>query len=263
VVTYSVAPRYEINDNTSIYARVASGYRPGGPNVLPPGSPPDTPTSYKSDRLVSYEAGIKGDWFNRRLSLDLAAFYLDWKDIQLFAIINGVGINANGGTAVSKGFEFTLTGRPVKGLNLSVNGAYTDAYLTKDTDPVVGGLDGDPLPYIPNWSLNFNADYEWQISRDLNGFVGGSVSYAGKRTAEFSFRDSNGDLIKMPSYTTVDLRAGVETDRWLLQAYVKNLTNKRGITSILEVNPGTYPNDAGAIGINRPRTIGLTAGVRF
>ena len=67
----------------------------------------------------------------------------------------------------------------------------------------------------------------------------------------------------MPSYTTLDLRAGIESDHWLAQVYVKNLTNKRGITSIVTIDPGSYPNDAGAIGIIRPRTIGLTVGTRF
>ena len=263
VFTYSVAPRFELNDNTSIYARVASGYRPGGPNVLAPGTPSGTPTSYDADRITSYEAGIKADWLDRRLSLDLAAFYLDWKDIQLFALFNGVGINANGGTAVSKGVEFTLTGRPVRGLSVSVNGAYTDAYLTKDTDPLVGGLDGDPLPYIPDWSVNLNADYEWPVWTGANAFVGGSVSYVGDRTPDFGVREADGDLVSLPSYTTIDLRAGVETGRWLIQAYVKNLTDKRGITSILTLTPGSYPNDAGAIGITRPRTIGLTVGTRL
>ena len=39
VFTYSVAPRFEINDQTAIYARIAKGYRPGGPNICPAGAP--------------------------------------------------------------------------------------------------------------------------------------------------------------------------------------------------------------------------------
>jgi outer membrane receptor protein involved in Fe transport len=263
VATYSIAPRYEINDNTSVYARVATGYRPGGPNALPPNAP-DNLRSYKSDRLTSYEAGLKADWFNRKLSLDVAAFYLDWTDIQLYQLIDDQwGVNANGGTAVSKGFEFTVAARPMRGLNLSLNGAYTDAYLTKETDPAIGGQDGDPLPYIPDWNLNLNADYEWPVFSDWNGFVGGSISYTGDRTPEFDVRDADGDLVKLPSYTTIDLRAGMESERWLAELYVKNLTNKRGITSVLTLDPGNYPNDAGAVGIIRPRTIGFTVGARF
>jgi iron complex outermembrane recepter protein len=261
VFTYSVAPRYEITDNTSIYARVASGYRPGGPNILPPGT--NAPSTYDADRLTSYEAGLKADWFGRRLSLDLAAYYLDWKDIQLFARINGIGVNANGGTAVSKGFEATLTGRPINGLSLSLNGAYTDAHLTKDTDPLVGGFDGDPLPYVPDWSFGFNADYEWALNDSLNAFVGGSISYVSDRTPDFGDRGPDGELLHLDSYETFDLRAGVESGRWIVQAYVRNLFDSQGITSVVATDPGSFPNDAGAIGIIRPRTVGLSVGTRF
>jgi iron complex outermembrane receptor protein len=261
VFNYSVAPRFEINDDVSIYARVASGYRPGGPNVLPPGAPPGTPTSYDADRLTSYEVGLKADWFNRALSLDIAAFYLDWKDIQLFAVVNDTGVNANGGTAVSKGVELTATARPVKGLSFALNGAYTDAYLTQDTDPVVGGLDGDPLPYVPKWSWSLSGDYEWTVMTDATAYVGSTVSYTGNRTPDFGTRDPDGDLRKVPKYTTIALRAGIDAGHWSVEAYVQNLTNKRGITSI--AGEGFYPNGAIAAGVIRPRTIGLTVGAKF
>jgi outer membrane receptor protein involved in Fe transport len=69
------------------------------------------------------------------------------------------GINGNGGTAVSKGVELAASVFPTRGLALSLNGAYTDGKLTQDTDPIVGGKDGDPLPYVPKWSGALNADY--------------------------------------------------------------------------------------------------------
>src|SRR3546814_11002496 len=74
-------------------------------------------------------------------------------DIQLFTVINGFGLNANGGKAKSDGFEFTATLKPTRGLVASLNGAYTHARLTTDTDPNVGGLAGDRLPFVPqfNW----------------------------------------------------------------------------------------------------------------
>nr|MBA3565014.1 TonB-dependent receptor [Gammaproteobacteria bacterium] len=125
VFTYSVAPRFELSDDASIYTRIATGYRPGGPNVLPSLAPPGTPTTYDSDTLTSYEVGLKADWLDRRYSLDIAAYYLDWEDIQLFAVINDTGVNANGGTAIGKGVEFTAAARPAPGLTFSLNGAYT------------------------------------------------------------------------------------------------------------------------------------------
>jgi len=259
--TYSFSPRFEFSDGTSVYARVATGYRPGGPNVLPPGAPPGTPASYDSDELTNYELGLKTASPDGRFALDIAAFYLDWKDIQLFAIINSVGLNANGGKAVSKGLEFTATASPASGLNVSFTGAYTDAYLTQDTDPVVGGLDGDPLPWVPEWSLSLGADYEWSVFGDATAYVGGRVAFTDDRTADFSNRDTNGDIREADSYTTLDLRAGIDTGKWSIEIFGKNVTDELGINDI--VAPGSYPNGAVGLGVIRPRTIGVSVGARF
>jgi len=264
VFTYSFAPRFELNDDASVYARVATGYRPGGPNVLPPGADPTTPATYDADSLTSYEVGLKADWIDRRFGLDVAAYYLDWKDIQLFALVNDVGINANGGTAVSKGVEFTATARPTSNLHFALNGAYTDAYLTQETDAIVGGLEGDPLPYVPDWSLSLSGDYEWPVLDNATAYVGGTFSTTGDRTADFGIRTPAPEsrIREVPSYESIDLRAGIEFGRWSLEAYVRNLTDERGITSL--VGDGTLlPNDAIGVAVIRPRTIGLTIGASF
>jgi iron complex outermembrane recepter protein len=259
--TYSIAPRFEVNDNLSFFARVATGYRPGGPNVLPPGTPPGTPGSYDSDSLTSYELGLKANAADGRFGLDFTAYELDWEDIQLLAVINGVGLNANGGTAKSKGFEFTATVRPSDGLTFGLNGAYTDAYLTQDTDPIVGGMDGDPLTFVPDWSYSLLADYEWQVAGDKTAYVGGLVSYVGDRPAAFGNRAPDGSIRQAPSYTTINLRAGLDSGRWSVELYAKNLTDKEGVTSI--GTEGTLPNGAVGLGLIRPRTIGLSVSAQF
>ena len=258
--TYSVSPRFELAKNSFVYARVATGFRPGGPNVLPPGVPEGTPLTYDSDTLTSYEAGWKTTGSNGRYSLDLSAYYLDWKDIQLFAVVNGFGINGNGGTAVSKGGEFTASFVPTGGLSFSLNGAYTDANLTQDTDPIVGGLDGDPLPYVPKWSFGLSGDYEWAVGRDWTFLVGAGIGYVGERTFDFVTRQEDGSLHKLDSYTTVDLRAGVYFGQWSFELYGKNLTNEMGISSVAPA--GGLPNGALGLGLIRPRRVGLSVGVR-
>ncbi|HET6536043.1 MAG TPA: TonB-dependent receptor, partial [Sphingomicrobium sp.] len=116
VFTYSVAPKFKPNKNTTIYVRVAKGFRPGGPNVLPPGNiPPDVPRIFHSDSVVSYEAGLKAETADHRFSIDAAAFHIDWKNIQLFTVVSGFGVNANGSSAKSDGFEFTAAARPMPG----------------------------------------------------------------------------------------------------------------------------------------------------
>jgi outer membrane receptor protein involved in Fe transport len=261
VFTYSVAPRFNLTENSNIYARIASGYRPGGPNILPVNAPPGTPTTYKADRLTNYELGYKAHW--GAVSLDLAAFWIDWKDIQLFALVNGVGINANGGTAVSRGFEGALTARPNEHLTLTANAAYTDAYLTADTDPVVGGHNGDALPWIPKFSTTLDAEYRWPMFGDKDAFVGATFAYQSSRPADFGTLTTAGQMVEADAYATVDLRLGLENDRWSVTAYVKNLTNKAGVTNITGGPAGGEFNNDFDLGITRPRTIGVTVGARF
>ena len=151
--TWSVSPRYEFTDTTSVYLRVATGFRPGGPNVLPPGHPRE-PASYDSDELTSYELGLRTGTDTAASRSTSPRIFLDWEDIQLFAVVNGVGINANGGTAESKGVEFTATARATDGLSLTLTGAYTDAELTEDTDPGSSAAStATALPYVPEWTL--------------------------------------------------------------------------------------------------------------
>lgn len=258
--TYSVSGRFAQTANSSIYARVATGFRPGGPNVLPPNVPAGTPLTYKSDSLTSYEAGWKASGAGGRSSVDLSVFYLDWKDIQLFALVNGFGINANGGTAKSKGAEFTASLIPTSGLRFSLNAAYTDAVLTRDTDPLVGGLNGDALPFTPKWAAGFTADYDWTVRNGATAFIGGGLGYTGDRTFDFTTRTGAGELRRVPSYVTLDARAGTEVGRWLVELYGKNLTNKKGIATV--DGAGAWPNGALGFGYIRPRTIGLSLGVR-
>ena len=259
--TWSFSPRYAFNDNTSTYLRVATGFRPGGPNILPPGAPPGTPASYESDSLTSYEAGVKTESSNRLFAMDFAAYYLDWDDIQLFAVVNGFGVNANGGTAVSKGLEFTASFFPTNDVVLSLNGAYTDAYLTQDTDPAVGGLDGDPLTFVPEWSFGLSGDYEWAVSGDSTAYFGGTLGYTGERPIAFDERETDGSIREIGSYTTLNLRAGLRTERWNFELYGKNVTDENGITSVgTENTPGTGRVDLVTI---RPQTFGLLVGVNF
>ncbi len=264
VFTYSVAPRYDLSKHASFYARVASGYRPGGPNVIPAGAPPGVPTTYGADRLTNWEVGIKAEAPDARLwSIELAAYHIAWKNIQLFEIINNTGINANGGKARVNGLEFSGALRPVRGLTLTANGAYTNGKLKEDTPPATGGLAGDPLPWVPKWSGALHADYEFPISPGVGSFLGASLSYIGKRNAEFNQRHPDGSLVRIPGYTEVDLRGGVNVGRFTIEAFAHNLFDKRGIIDAFGFDGTTFPNGAAGVASIRPRTIGLTITAGF
>jgi outer membrane receptor protein involved in Fe transport len=251
--TWSIGPRYQVNDNASLYARVATGYRPGGPNILPPGAPPDVPREYASDELTTYEVGYKMNSPDGDFSLDVAAYFLDWEDIQVLTTVNQFTINANGGTAESKGFELAAGFHPLDGLSLSLNAAYTKAKLTEDI--LTGGRNGDPLPYVPEWTFGASGDYEWVTSGGSTAYFGGNVGYVDDRPS-----DVGADARTAESYTTVGLRAGMIFDRWSVEVYAKNLTDDEGYTNI--GGEGVYPNALG-LALIRPRTFGLALAARF
>jgi outer membrane receptor protein involved in Fe transport len=269
VFTYSIAPRYKLNANTSLYARVAKGFRPGGPNVIAPNAPPEVPRTYRSDSVISWEAGVKTQSADHRFSLDAAAFHISWKDIQLFTVVvaNNIpfGVNINGSSAKSDGVELTATARPVPGLDLSLNGAYTHARLTGDTPTSVGGRKGDELPFTPKLSVSGNADYHWQIGPGMRAHVGGSLRHLSGQTGPYdnAFVTAHGRQRHIPAYNVVDLNAGVDFGRFDLEAYVKNLGNSRGITSVVGTTTPLFPGGAIGTGIIRPRTIGLSLGFNY
>jgi iron complex outermembrane recepter protein len=268
--TYSIAPRWHISSDTMMYGRIATGYRPGGPNDLPFDAPASVPREYQSDKTTNYELGIRTDLLDKRLSIDVAAFLVDWERIQLFEFVQvagtpGFGINANGGTARSKGLEYTLGLTPVTGLTFTLTGAYVDAYLTSAA-PDAGGNDGDPLPYVPKWSTSLDGAYTWRAFSDYNAFAGATWSYIGSRFNDFSTTTGATGALEpnprpdLPSYNTVDLRAGLENGRWAFQVYCKNVGDTRGITYY--INSST-PNYGGAVGYVQPRTLGGLVTARF
>jgi iron complex outermembrane receptor protein len=268
VFTYSVAPKVKFGDNASLYARVAKGFRPGGPNVLAPGAPTEF-RSYDSDTVLSYEVGVKAQTSDRSFSVDVAAFHVDWKDIQVFGqtLSNGVayGGNFNGGKAKSEGFEFTTTLRPTPGFTTSINGAYTIARLKDDTPANAGGFDGDRLPYVPRYSISADTQYEWALAGETRAYVGASLRVLSRQAAAFDagLVAATGRQPEIASYQVADARAGVLFGRFSLEVYARNLGNSAGKTSLDLPAVPTIPFGASAAGILRPRTIGLTLGAGF
>lgn len=259
VFTYSVAPQWHVDADTMVYARVASGYRPGGPNALPPAAPPNVPREYGSDKTVNVELGIRSKQLDGQLSIDVAAFHVNWTDIQLLEVVNNFGINGNGGTAKSQGVEWTFGYVPVHGLNFTWTGAYTDAYLTAPA-PGVNGQDGDPLPYAPKWSTALDGEYDWAVFANYKAFVGATWSYVGSRSSDFGSNPAGTSQVDLPSYNTIGARIGLDNNHYRVMLYGKNLGNSDGITSY---SSSGAPGLNGDIAVIQPRTIGVTLSAKF
>lgn len=259
VATYMANIRYQFSENANLYARYATGYRPGGPNflVINPGTgSPVEPSSFDSDRLASYEIGFKGQTSNRALAVELSVYQLDWDNFIYVTTLQGIAfrINALGGARV-RGAEAVVTLRPAAGLRVAGNATYLDSEILED-DAVLGATAGERLPGSARFSAVLEADYEVLLSR-LRPTIGATVRYVGDRTTAFDATTATPQY-RLPSYTTVDLRAGLSFGNWDMLVYIRNLLDKRGQLSAVTVN-GLAPRPA----IMQPRTIGLTASTRF
>lgn len=275
-LTFSVAPRLRLSPTSIVYARVASGYRPGGPNPPVPGpaTPLDTPVvpdpQYKSDSTINYEVGYKGTLFDRLLTVELAAFYVDWSDIQVAGTIarnvgtptqSGFPVAINGGKGESKGVEWNFVLNPLKGLAVGWAGAYTKAEL-KNPIALINAPAGVQLPYSPKWSHSATIDYTVPIKDDVTASFGAIYSYVGDRATTFS-TNRNQSYQAIPSYSTWGLSAGVQFARIGIQVYGKNLDNSRGITTYTNNNVGPFGRFPGQVGLIRPREVGVRLTSRF
>ena len=260
VVTYLVSPQYRISPDAMVYGRVASGYRPGGPNAVPPPSVVVAPDTFDPDKLTQYEVGIKASLLNRIMTIDAAAFYTDWSDIQIQTSAAGFNFFVNGGNAKSQGGEVSVILAPSDGLSFSATGAYTDATLTTDA-PAAGGLDGDRLPYVPRWSGSLSAEYSFPLGETSKAYFGGSANYIGDRRSDYSNRFPK----MLPSYTTFSLRGGVEFGELSLSVFAKNLTDERGFLSVsaLGLAPSNTPGAVYGASLIQPRTFGAEVAMRF
>ncbi|MGH8160516.1 MAG: TonB-dependent receptor [Rhodanobacter sp.] len=257
--TFLLNPSFKFNDDLMAYARIASGFRPGGPNVgVPPGL--GAPVTFGPDKLVSYELGLKSTVLDKRMTIDVDAFYIDWSQIQLTSYADGFGFLGNGGKATSQGLEASWQYAPVHGLLLSANASWTDAELAANTPPGLYGYKGDSLPFVPRWNANLGADYDFPLAGGWSGFVGGSYRFIGARKADFAVVP--GPRSTVPSYDEVDLRAGVNYANWTFKAYVKNVTNERGITSVSPETTDPLGSPFAATYV-MPRTVGVSATVNF
>lgn len=257
VLTYMFSPRYHLDADSMLYGRAASGYRPGGPNLALPG----VPLTVRADRLVNYELGMKSLLLNKRVSVELAVFRINWRDIQLSALSpNGLSYLANAGTAQSQGVELTTNFRPVPALRLGFNSAYTKARLTADA-PSVSGKNGDALQGIPTWTSSLTADYTFTPINDWAFHVGGGYSRTGARNTGQS---SDPLSHRLPAYGLLGLNADVSKGVWTTRLYAKNLNNSHADTMLSNVQNALTGDLVYLSAVRpRPRTIGLEVDMSF
>ncbi len=261
VTTWSFSSRYRLTTDAMVYARVATGYRPGGLNTV--FLPTDVPPRVNSDTLTSYEIGVKSEFLDHRALVNLTVFYIDWKDIQLNSTTGGSTILTNGGKAAPKGIELASAFSLFEGFTLGLNSAYTKSELTS-TAPGAFFLTGYQLPGVPKMSTSVTADYTWTAMTDWTAHVGGGIRWVDKVwLTGVEQQGMAAPAVEAPSYAMANLNASVTRGPLTLKVYGTNLANKRAIQGGMELINILNQPQQGDFWIAQPRAFGVGFDYKF
>lgn len=264
-VTWLVSPQYRINDDVMVYGRVATGYRPGGPNDAFAPNP-----TYDSDSLTNYELGLKGQLFDRRLTIDASVFDIEWEDIQL-SVYTPTLLNytVNASKARIRGVEAAVQWIPASGWLISANAAFNDAELRDDfpTDPSGGpttlAFKGDSLPRSARFSGNLGVEKTWGVFSDYRLTLGANLSHVGDRAIGYrssSVLPAQQPRYELPSYEVVDAYATVTNGTWNANFYVRNLGGEHGVLGADDRGGAVETMQGSFIA---PQTVGMTLSWNF
>ena len=259
VDTYKINLEFAAADGLFLFAQASSGYRPGGFN---PGNAlagiPDN--DYGSDSLWSYEIGVRSSWLEDRLTANLFAYRTDWSDIQLNTSSGAPFFYSsvqNAGEAKVAGVELELVLWASDRLTLASNFALTDSELAESAVTALGtapGRNGDELPGTPPVALSVSADWQNPVGNGATLLANATFRHVGDRTATL------GSDLELPSYELFNLRLGMEFPSGLgVSLFADNVANKTIVNTITPTALAGFRY----LGINRPRTIGLRAGLHF
>jgi iron complex outermembrane receptor protein len=238
-LTPKLALTWDVDSMNTLYASAAQGFRLGGVNspvaIGLCGLDAQPSSSYGSDSLWSYEVGNKSRFFDNRLSINASAFYVKWKNLQQQVVLAcGFDYNANVGNATSYGAEVEIQAKPVRSVVLSLAGGVTHATLSDNAGEeagIPGAVKGANVPGVPKFNATLSAQYNFDLSSDVDGFVRGASRWTGSSNGGYSLTqwgDANPDY-KRPAYNVLDASAGISRGNWELTLFVENLANNQKI----------------------------------
>ncbi|NIJ65995.1 outer membrane receptor protein involved in Fe transport [Sphingomonas leidyi] len=262
VRTYLFNLRYRPTARTLVYGRIASGYRPGGPNLVINGVGTGS-DRFEADTLWNYELGLKHGFGGGRGFFNISGYHIDWTNIQQVRNVGGINQLVNAGNARINGVESALSYRVVPGVSLLLSGAYTDAKLTTAAPALGVNHAGARIPLSPRVSIALAGNYDFDLGDRWSGTFNLGIRHIGERTAGYA-GSAIAPLYKLAAYSVVDATLSLRTaSGWEIGPYVKNVFDRRGEVSASTVFNQYVPGTPVAVTISQPRTFGLVVGRNF
>jgi iron complex outermembrane recepter protein len=246
----SILPRltvdWKITDTTMLYGVVALGNKPGGFNT-DPRLPPELLT-VDEEEVWHYEVGAKNTFLDGQITMNLAAFYLDWSKQRLtetfFAPDASISYGINAGKTEVKGFEFDIVTRFTESFIAGFSYGLNDATFVRfeglaegiallNTADVAGRL----TPNTSKHEFTLFGRLDFPLGPQLNGFF----------RADYAFSESKYDqvfnLAETGDKSLLNVKFGIEGERWDASLYVDNVTNSRTPSAVIRYvdNKNTLP----------------------
>ncbi|MES2757415.1 MAG: TonB-dependent receptor [Pseudomonadota bacterium] len=261
-VNWDLSATYKVNKDVNVYARAATGFR--APSIAAASASVPI-TVADAETIVSVEAGVKADLFERRGRVSFSVYDFDVKNQQLTVVGGNSNVNRliNAAKTKGRGAELDFEGYISSDFKVTAGASYNfteirDASLSVNkcgsctvTDPLNAAgrvvIDGNPLPQAPRWTVNASARYQWPLA-DGQLYVLSDWAYRSKinfflyEAVEFSGKP----------LTEGGLRLGYiwNNGKYEVAAFGRNITDTRRITGAIDFN-----NLTGFI--NEPRTVGV------
>jgi iron complex outermembrane receptor protein len=244
---------YKPSGNITLYGGYSRGFRSGGFNQTGVGSVAiangivGVGDIFKAETADTFEAGLRTQWLNHRLSFTASAYTTLSRNSYFFVFLAANSTQNLGNVPETriKGFELEATARPVAGLDLNASYGYTDSSIRKFPDPSVIG---NEAPLISRYTLNLGAQYRHDVAPGL-----GLLARIDYRRIGPTWWDVQNSTVRRP-VDLVNTRLGVEAHAWSLTAFAENLFNKKYNA---EFSPGGFVFKA------RPRRYGAELTYRF
>ncbi|WP_417459350.1 TonB-dependent receptor [Kordiimonas sp.] len=272
VDTYSFTARYRPNPDLSLYARVASGYRPENANLplLDASGNNAAPAIIATDTLWSYEVGAKGALADSKVNYDMALWYIDWSNLQVVTFVNGASTGGNANSDVTAyGFEGSLSVQVSDGFQLISSLSYSHSTLDDDETAGFGALAGENMHLLPEWTASIRGTYDFPLTDKVDGFVNAGVRYVGSKDTGYEGGVGEDGTTITPlianfpieDYVTANVSFGIRIGSVTASIYARNIFDKYAFTGG-SARPLVGFTRATA-NVLQPRTVGAVFKVDF
>ncbi|WP_044562406.1 TonB-dependent receptor [Azospirillum sp. B4] len=265
---WKAGAEYDLAPDSMLYASVGTGYKAGG---YGDGEPPNN-NPYKPEKLTAYEVGVKNQFMDKRVQLNLTGFYYDYRDFQVSAIGQVAGqastVTVNAGTAEVYGTEvegavlLTPDDR-VDGSVSYIHARYTDFVLASGDvfNPGKAVYTGNTLAKSPEWTINLGYQHMWDMAS--GAMITARVDSVYVVTQNLDYR--NFAVTEQKAYTKTNLSLAYDDAdrRWRVMAYVRNLENNAVLVVASPDTNGSGNRLAGSGSYAPPRTYGVKVSATF